>query len=138
MGAGWLTPRPGRFTPRKETPYLLYTRLGGPVWTGAGNLAPTEIRSPDRRACSESLYRLSYPGPHAVCSRSAGSKSDLYCLRQAGRHWNVSRTLATRQNGADGAVSNQVLQTRKTLRPVIGVGRLDTVVEQNKDSNLLG
>ena len=27
---GWLTPRPGRFTPRKETRYLLYRRLGGP------------------------------------------------------------------------------------------------------------
>ena len=25
-------------------------------------LAPTGIRSPDRPACSESLYRLSYPG----------------------------------------------------------------------------
>ena len=24
---------------------------------------PTGIRSPDRPACSESLYRLSYPGP---------------------------------------------------------------------------
>ena len=36
----------------------------GPVWTGAENLAPpTGIRSPDRPAPSESLYRLSYPGP---------------------------------------------------------------------------
>jgi hypothetical protein len=35
----------------------------GPVWTGAENLAPTGIRSPDRPACSQSLYRLSYPSP---------------------------------------------------------------------------
>ena len=28
--SGWLTPRPGRFTPRKETRYPLYRRLGGP------------------------------------------------------------------------------------------------------------
>ena len=28
----------------------------GPVWTGAENLTPTGIRSPDRPACSESLY----------------------------------------------------------------------------------
>jgi hypothetical protein len=35
----------------------------GPVWTAAENLAPTRIRSPDRPARSESLYRLSYPGP---------------------------------------------------------------------------
>jgi hypothetical protein len=33
----------------------------GPVWTCAKNLAPTGIRSPDRPARSQSLYRLSYP-----------------------------------------------------------------------------
>jgi hypothetical protein len=33
----------------------------GPVWTGAESLAPTGIRSPDRPARSQSLYRLSYP-----------------------------------------------------------------------------
>jgi hypothetical protein len=33
----------------------------GPVWTGAGNLAPTGIRSPDRPARSQSLYQLRYP-----------------------------------------------------------------------------
>ena len=36
-------------------------------WTGAENLAPTWIRSLDRPARSESLYRLSYPVP--VCRR---------------------------------------------------------------------
>ena len=35
----------------------------GLAWTGAENLAPTGIRYPDRPARSESLYRLSYPGP---------------------------------------------------------------------------
>ena len=30
---------------------------------GCGNLAPTGIRSPDPPYHSESLYRLSYPGP---------------------------------------------------------------------------
>ena len=35
----------------------------GPIWTGAENLAPTGIQSPDRPARSESLYRLRYPGP---------------------------------------------------------------------------
>jgi len=34
----------------------------GPVWTGAENLAPTGIRSPDRSARRQSQYRLSYPG----------------------------------------------------------------------------
>jgi hypothetical protein len=32
----------------------------GPVWTGAENLAPTGIRSPDRPARSQSLNGLSY------------------------------------------------------------------------------
>ena len=34
-----------------------------PVWTGAENLAPAGIRSTDRPASSESLYRLHYPSP---------------------------------------------------------------------------
>jgi len=29
-GGGWSTPHPGRFTPGKQTRYLLYRRLGGP------------------------------------------------------------------------------------------------------------
>ena len=33
----------------------------GPVWTGAEILALTGIRSPDRPARSQSLYRLHYP-----------------------------------------------------------------------------
>jgi hypothetical protein len=59
-GGGWSAPRRGRFTPTKD-PLPIYSRLGwapGPVWTGAENLAPTGIRSPDRPARSESLYRL--------------------------------------------------------------------------------
>ena len=32
-----------------------------PVWWGAGNLAPTGIRSPDCSAHIQSLYRLHYP-----------------------------------------------------------------------------
>jgi hypothetical protein len=35
-----------------------------PVRTGAGNLAPTGIRSPDCPAPKESLDRLSYPDTH--------------------------------------------------------------------------
>jgi hypothetical protein len=34
-----------------------------PLLTDAENLTPAEIRSPDRPARSESLYRLRYPGP---------------------------------------------------------------------------
>ena len=71
LGARWewgSTSHPGRFTPAKETRYPLYREAGwapGPVWTGAKNIAPppTGIRSPDRPARSESLYRLSCPSP---------------------------------------------------------------------------
>jgi hypothetical protein len=63
---GWSTPRPGRVTPGKETRHPLCRREGwapGPVWTGEENLAPTDIRSPDRPVCSKSLYRLSSRSP---------------------------------------------------------------------------
>ena len=56
--------RPGRFTPGKD-PVRIVQEAGwalGPVWTGAENLALNGIRSPDRPAHSESLYRLSYRG----------------------------------------------------------------------------
>jgi len=50
----------------QEDPVPIVQEAGwapGPVWTGAENLAPTGFRSPDRPARSESLHRLSYPGP---------------------------------------------------------------------------
>jgi hypothetical protein len=60
-------PRP-HSTPRKE-PVPIVQEAGwapGPVWTGAENLAPTGIRSPDLPAHRQSLYRLSYPTHHTV------------------------------------------------------------------------
>jgi len=48
-GGGWSTPRPGRFTP-VEDPVPIVQEAGwapGPVCTGAENLVPTGIRSPD-------------------------------------------------------------------------------------------
>jgi hypothetical protein len=53
------------FTPGR-TRYLLYKRLGGPVWTGAENLTPTRIQSLDCPARSQSLYQLHYLA-HYVC-----------------------------------------------------------------------
>ena len=63
---GGLAPRFGRFTSGKD-PVPIVQEVGcapRPFWTGGKNLAPTGIRSPDRPARSESLYRLSYPGRH--------------------------------------------------------------------------
>ena len=68
-GSGWSTPRPGRFTPGKETRYPLYRRMGGPQGRSARLRkisTPTGLRSPDRSVLSESLYRLSYPGPRII------------------------------------------------------------------------
>jgi hypothetical protein len=45
-GGGWSTPRPGRFTPGKETLYPFYRRLGGPQCRSGlarKNSAPTRI-----------------------------------------------------------------------------------------------
>jgi hypothetical protein len=60
------TPRP--FYPRERPgTYCTEDALApGPVWTGAENLAPTGIRSPDRPGSSESLDRLSYRGPQKL------------------------------------------------------------------------
>jgi len=64
---GWgvsVTPR-SLFTCGKD-PVPIVQEAGwapGPVRTGAENLAPTGIRSPDRPARSQSLCPLSYPSP---------------------------------------------------------------------------
>ena len=57
-----VTPRP-LFTPGKEQVPIVQEAgwISGLVWTGAENLAPTVIRSPDRPARRQSLYRLRYP-----------------------------------------------------------------------------
>jgi hypothetical protein len=68
LGARWrwvvnAMPRP-LYTRERPCTHCIGVGWGpGPVWTGAKNLAPIGIRSLDRPARSESLYRLSYPGP---------------------------------------------------------------------------
>ena len=62
---GWgvsVTPRP-LFTPGKDpVPIVQEAKWApGPAWTSAENLVPIGIRSPDRPAHNQSLYRLSYP-----------------------------------------------------------------------------
>ena len=64
-GGRWPTSRPGRLNSGKE-PIPIVQEAGWvsePVWTGAENLADTGIRSPDRPASSETLYRLRYSDP---------------------------------------------------------------------------
>ena len=52
-----------KLTPGKD-PVPFVQEAGGTsglVWTGAENLAPTGIQSPDFPACKQSLYQLCYP-----------------------------------------------------------------------------
>ena len=67
---GWVvntTPLPHYSRERPGTHCIGGGWAPGPVWTGAENLDPTKgIRYQDRPALSESLYRLSYPGPWDV------------------------------------------------------------------------
>ena len=56
--------------PLERVPVPIVEEAGwatGPVWKGAENLAPTEVRTPDHPARSESLYRLSYSGRTWLC-----------------------------------------------------------------------
>jgi len=50
--------------PEKDPVRIVYVAgwAPGPVWTGVENLASTGIRSPDRPARRQSLYRLSCLG----------------------------------------------------------------------------
>jgi len=59
-----VTPRP-HFTPGKGPVPIVQVAGWAPwtVWTCAENLTPTGIRSPDRSARSQLLYRLRYPAP---------------------------------------------------------------------------
>ena len=64
---GWLfnaTPRP--LYPRQRNPVLIVQEAmwaPGPVWTSAGNLALTGIRSPNSPAHNESVHSIRYPDP---------------------------------------------------------------------------
>jgi hypothetical protein len=75
------------FTPGKD-PVPIVQKAGwapGLVWTGAENLVPTGIRSPDLPARSQSLYRLRYPA-HKVRVRTT---------KQITKPANLSRKIKT-------------------------------------------
>jgi hypothetical protein len=89
-------PRP-LFTPGKE-PAIIAHEAGwapGPVCTGAENLAPTGILSPDRPARSQSLYRLSYP---AHSSNSNNTKTVLLLKQHSALSRRLSSTVRTMES----------------------------------------
>jgi len=80
-----------------KTRYPLYRRLGGPpgaVGMGVGNLVLTGIRSTDRPARSESLYRLCYPVPLCQITGHKNPEDDkrpyIYsCVVQTNANFNL-------------------------------------------------
>jgi len=75
----WLAARPGRMFTYGKDPVPIVQEAGwapGPVWTGAENLVPTGIRSPDRPAFQSVAISKELPGP--LCcpedSRKLGSQ----------------------------------------------------------------
>ena len=71
LGARWVwvvnaTPRPLYPRERPGTHCEEAEWAPGPVWADVENFASTGIRSTDRYALSESLHRLSYPGPTVI------------------------------------------------------------------------
>jgi hypothetical protein len=99
--SGWgvsVTPRP-LFNPGNDPVPILQEAgwVPGSIWTGAENLTPTEIRSPDRPDRSQSLYRLSYRFHSSLLSYINPLKAELnpiyYLLALLGAHnvLNVSR-----------------------------------------------
>jgi len=62
-----VTPRPLSTSGKDPVPIVQETGWApGPVWTVVENLDPTAIRSLDRPARRQSLYRLSYPAHQNV------------------------------------------------------------------------
>jgi hypothetical protein len=101
--------------PPGKTRYPLYSRLGGPQ-SRFGRVReispPTGIRSPDGPACSESLYRLSYPGPLRPCG--------MYV-----NHWTVKGQCFKWMNGLAARCSKIPVKSLRTERPTVGFVRLD-------------
>ena len=76
-GGEWLTPRPGRFTPRKESRYPIYRKLSGPKGrSGVGKTRATGIRSPDGPARSAFSNVHTYGRrPTTLCRKNTSTPS---------------------------------------------------------------
>ena len=89
-GSGWLTPRLSRFTPGMTRYFIIQEVVWapGPSWTGAENVTPTGIRTPDPPARSKSLYRLSYRGPLMyMCVYKLWINAFRYCANSLPTCW---------------------------------------------------
>ena len=123
---GWVvnTPPPP-ISPGQETRYPLYRRLSGPQWRSGRvrKISPTtEIRSPDRPARSEYLYRLSYPGTptlHVHCLtclilyfRVCISLSFTKHFRSESVEWSYFTSSGVRTGSAEGISGPQAARLK--------------------------
>ena len=90
---------------KRDLVLILWESRGSPglFLLGAVNLAPIRIRSPDRPARSQSLYRLSYPARHkdVLPNKSAGVVNRMN--RKANGHENA--VIHRLENGEHQAAS---------------------------------
>ena len=108
LDGGWVvnaTPRPlYPPPPAGRTLYLLYRRLGGPQGRSGPvrKISPhTGIRSPDRPARSESLYQLSYRGPHRyeIQHEYVDSHTRISCLSATVSERGIVPRISQEHNG---------------------------------------
>ena len=120
-GGGWSKTRPDRFTPGKDpVPIVMEAEWApGPVWKGAENLAPTRIRSPERPACSESLYRLRYPGPEVNCSRVYWYQKSKYRIMFIS--WLKKRKLLSKESKGAALTKTRAFQCATPIKVVTNI-----------------
>jgi hypothetical protein len=117
---GWSAPYPGRFTPRKETSFLFYRRLGGPEgWLGClADLTAIGIWSADCAARSKTLYRSCYLDPLHVDSVLFpkilyASSNQKHCSQYD--DWHLSHRYILRTCIIDDVVNHQNAKFVKVL-----------------------
>jgi hypothetical protein len=80
--SGWSTPAPAAFPPGKKPVTHCAGDWVGPRagLEGCGKSRPHRIRSPDRPARSEWLYRLSYRGPQGNYKQMIKGRGNDNCI----------------------------------------------------------
>ena len=94
-----------------------------PVWMGAENLAPTGVRTPNRPAHSESLYRLCYRGRPGNTTRKR--KMHTACAHIQYLYW-------TNHRKAGGITDRHAAMTPSALRRAVHAKR----AIRNSDSSV--
>jgi hypothetical protein len=117
-GGKWSAARAGRTLLPGKDPVPIVQEAGwapGPVWTGAQNLAPIGIRSPDLAARSQSLYRLSYPALIYTCYECKFQRSSEIISGNFKRHSAPNPSVPRNELPYKTALT--FLDKRRTVKP---------------------